>query len=67
VQRGIQRALLHLQGFARHLLNSLRDGIAVNRAKRHNPHDEEIESSLREIKSVRSLHTYGFYMYTCYM
>jgi hypothetical protein len=46
---------------------SLRDGIAVNGAKRDDPHDEEIERTLREIKVVFSLHTFGFYIYiqTC--
>ena len=44
-------------------MNSLRKGIAVNGTKRNNPHDEEVESTLREIESVYSLHTYGFYIY----
>jgi hypothetical protein len=54
---------LDLQGLARHLLNPLRDGVTVNGAKRNNPHDQEIESTLREIESVFSLHAYCFYIY----
>jgi len=39
------------------------DGIAVNGAKRNNPHDEEIEGSLRRIKFVCGVHTCYFYIY----
>jgi hypothetical protein len=49
MESGIKRPLLDLQGLARHLLNSLRNGIAVNGTERNNPHDEEVESTLREI------------------
>jgi hypothetical protein len=61
---GIERPLLDLQCLARHLLDSLRDGISVNGAKRNNPHDEEIEGALGEIESAFSLHAYNFYIYT---
>jgi hypothetical protein len=63
MERRIKRSLLDLQGLARHLLNPLRKGIAVNGTKRNNPHDEEIEGTLREIESVFGLHTYRFYIY----
>src|SRR5262249_17448294 len=45
----------------------LRDGVAVDRTKRNNPHDEEIEGTLWEIELVFSLHAYAFYIYlqTC--
>src|ERR1700761_7382455 len=67
MESGVKRSLLDLQGIARHLLNPLRDGIAVNGAKRNYPHDEEIEGTLREIEFVFRLHAYGFYIYalTC--
>ena len=63
----IERALLYLQRFARHLLDSVRDGVAVDRAKSDDAEDEEVESALREVESVFCLHAYGFYIYpfTC--
>src|SRR5580704_4024588 len=64
MKSGIERSLLDLQSLPRHLLNPLRDGVAMNGAKRNHPHDEEIEGSLRKIDSVFSLHTCGFYIYT---
>jgi len=67
MEGGIERSLLNLQRFARRLLNSLRDGVAVNRVKRNNSHGEEIEGTLRKIESVFSLYAYGFYIYTSYM
>src|SRR5258708_515638 len=61
---GIKRYLLDLKGLTGHLLNSLGDGIAVDRCKRNDPHDEEIEGTLREIKAVFSHHdTCHFYRY----
>jgi hypothetical protein len=48
----IERALLHLQRFARHLLDSLCDGIAVDGAKSDDAEDEEVESALREVEPV---------------
>src|SRR5579864_6194901 len=63
MKSGIERSLLDLQSLARNLLNSLRDGVAMDGAERSNPQDEEIESSLREIKFVFSLHALTFYIY----
>jgi hypothetical protein len=62
MESGIERALLDLQSLAGHLLNPLCDGITVNGAQRNNPHDEEIERTLREIESVFRLHAFGFYI-----
>jgi hypothetical protein len=37
----------------------------VNGSKRNDPHDEEVECALREVKPVvYFLHAYGFYLYT---
>jgi hypothetical protein len=36
----------------------------VNGAKRDDPHDEEIEGTLREIEFICGRHAYGFYIYT---
>src|ERR1019366_10475889 len=52
VKSRIERSLLNLQSLAGHLLNSLCNRISVNGAKRNNPHDEQIEGSLREIKFI---------------
>jgi hypothetical protein len=55
---------LDLLGVARDLLDSLRDGIAVNASKRNDPHNEEIERTLRKVELVVCfLHAYGFYIY----
>ena len=65
MESGIERSLLNLKGLARHLLNSLGDGIAVNGAKGDDPHDEEVERALRKIELAFSLlHTFGFYIYS---
>src|SRR5215813_10589910 len=61
---GIKRSLLNLKGLTGYLLDSLSDGIAVNGAKSDDPQDEKIESTLREIEAVFSLHyTCAFYIY----
>jgi hypothetical protein len=52
MERGIEGSLLDLECLARDLLDSLRDGIAVNWSKRNDPHDEEIECALRKVKTV---------------
>src|SRR5271156_2739035 len=63
MERGIEGSLLDLEGVARDLLDSLRDGIAVNGSKRNNPHDEKVERALREVKPVVCfLHAYDFYI-----
>ncbi len=58
----IERSLLNLQPLAGHLLNSLCDGTAMNRAECKDPHDEEIERALGKIESVFSFHTFTFYL-----
>src|SRR3984957_14390610 len=64
MERGIEGSLLDLECLARDLLDSLRDGIAVNGSKRNNPHDEKVERALRKIKPVVCLlHAYCFYIY----
>jgi hypothetical protein len=62
MKRGVERSLLDLQSLAGHLLNPLCDGITMNGAKRDDPHDEEIECTLREIESIFGFHTYAFYI-----
>ncbi len=64
MERRIKRSLLYLQCLARHLLDPLRDGVAVNWAKRNDPHDEQIEGTLGEVKPVFSLHAYSFYIHS---
>src|SRR4051812_35051798 len=49
MQRRIERALLHLQDFARHLLDALGDGPAVRRLKGKRLQDQEIQGALDEI------------------
>src|SRR4051812_42792476 len=46
VQRGIERPLLDLQDVLRHLLEPLRDGVAVKRTERNDLQDEQVECSL---------------------
>ena len=48
----------------RHLLDSLRDCVAVNGPQGDDPQNQEVESPLREIELCRVSHTYGFYIYT---
>ena len=68
MERGIEGSLLDLDCVARNLLDSLRDGIAVNGSKCNDPHDEKVECALRKVKPVvRFLHAYGFYIYTARM
>jgi hypothetical protein len=60
----VRGSLLDLECVARDLLDSLRDGIAVNGSKRNDPHDEKVERVLRKVKPVVCfLHAYGFYIY----
>src|SRR4030095_13986643 len=63
-QRGIERALLHLHDVARHLLQALRNRVAVNRPKRDYFEDEEIERALRQIGLESHYHTSSFYTLT---
>src|SRR5580704_17209971 len=61
---GIEGALLDLERVARDLLDSLRNGIAVNGSKRNDPHDEKVERALRKVKAVVwFLNAYAFYIY----
>jgi hypothetical protein len=65
MERGIEGSLLDLECVARDLMDSLRDGIAVNGSKRNDPHDEKVERTLRKVKPVLCfLHTLTFYIYT---
>src|SRR5277367_5781578 len=65
MERGIEGPLLDLECVARDLLDSLRDGIAVNGSKPNDPHDEKVERALRKVNPVVSfLHAYGFYIYS---
>jgi hypothetical protein len=61
---GIEGSLLDLEGVAGDLLDSLRDGVAVNGPERNDPHDEKVEGALRKVEPVvRVLHAYDFYIY----
>src|ERR1700722_11015957 len=65
MERGIEGSLLDPECVARDLLDSLRDGIAVNGSKRNDPHDEKVERALRKVKAVACfLHAYCFYIYS---
>jgi len=46
VQRRIERALLDLQNVTGDLLDSLRDGVAVNRAQQDHFQDQQVQRSL---------------------
>ena len=50
VQRGIERALLDLQNFLGNLPDSLGDAVPVNRTKRDNLQDQQVQCSLQEIR-----------------
>ena len=49
MQRRIERALLHLQYFARYLLDALRDGLAVHRSEGDGFQNQKVEGSLNEV------------------
>jgi hypothetical protein len=51
VQRWVQRSLIDLDGFARHLLDPLRDRIAVRRPQRERLQNQHIERALRDRKA----------------
>ena len=53
VQRGIKRALLHTQDVAGNLLNTFRNGPAVERLKRQGAEDEQVQRALRKINGSR--------------
>jgi hypothetical protein len=48
MQRGIERAVLHLQEFIRGPLNVLPDLVTVSRSIEKGPQDEHVKSSLQE-------------------
>jgi len=52
MQRWIERALLHLEDFARNLMDALGDGPAVHGFKSESPEDQEIERALRKIDAL---------------
>jgi hypothetical protein len=63
VQRGIQRALLHLQRVPGDLLNALCNGIAMNRANTGDFQDQQVERALRKAgRQVEVRHTWYFYI-----
>jgi hypothetical protein len=49
MERGIERALLDLQDVAGHLLQALRDGVAVDRAEGDDFQDEDVERALEQV------------------
>ena len=49
MKRGIERALLHLEHGAGHLLEPLRDGVPVDRAERDDLQDEHVERALEQV------------------
>jgi Penicillinase repressor len=49
MERGIERALLHLHDIARNLLEPLRDGVPVDGPQGDNLQDEHVERPLRQI------------------
>ena len=70
MQRRIERTLLHLQDVLGDLLQTLSDGIAMNRAKRRDFENQEIESSLgdvrlRRVQEDREASDFYLYFTTC--
>src|SRR5262249_15447785 len=63
VQRGVQRALLHLQLVARHLLDPLRDGPPVLRLERQRAQNQDVQRPLNQI--ARLPHVYTSTIYNC--
>src|SRR6185437_5447915 len=61
MQRGIKRALRHLNDIARYLLQPLRDGIAMNRTQRNNFQNEQVQRALGKIRLGGHEHTSSFY------
>jgi len=49
VQRGVQRALLHLEGVFGDLLQTLPDGVAVERSERNDLQQQQVERALKKI------------------
>src|SRR5207244_3198381 len=49
VQRGVERALLHVKHIAGQLLNALRNGPAVLRFERQRLQNQEIQRALRQV------------------
>src|SRR5262249_25939868 len=58
VQRGIKRPLLHLQCFARDLLDALRDGPAMQRLEREYAENQQVERALYEVGRLHPLIIY---------
>jgi hypothetical protein len=50
MQRGVQRAVLHLQEFIRSPLNVLPDLVTVSRSIEKRPQDEHVERSLEKTR-----------------
>ena len=66
VQRGIERALLHLQDLARHLLQALGDRVAVNRPEGDDLQDQHVERALEQLGFRRLIaHTKAIYLSIC--
>jgi hypothetical protein len=55
MQRGIKRAMLHLQEFIRSPLNVLSDLVTVSRSIEKRPQDEHVKRSLEEPDPVLRL------------
>src|SRR5260370_5325169 len=52
MQRGIKRALLNLQDFARNLLDALRNPVSMHGTERHDLQDQHVQRALQQIGSV---------------
>src|SRR6266702_1965060 len=52
VQRGIQRALLHLKNVAGYLLDALGDGPSMLRPQRQSLEDQEVQGALGKINAL---------------
>jgi hypothetical protein len=66
MQSGIKGTLLDLEHGAGHLLEALRDGVAMDRAERDNLQDEHVERALQQVGLLAvGGHTKTLYICTC--
>ena len=61
MQRGVERAVLHLQKFIRSLLNVLPDLVTVSSSIEKSPQDEHVQRSLEDPNPLLCLLSHGRY------
>jgi hypothetical protein len=59
VQRGVERAVLHLQKIIRGPLNVLADLVAMSRAIKKSSQDQHVKGALKKVCAFRPLFSHG--------